>query len=138
MLFQLSTILVCGALYSLELIFTPRPAHIGGFVMGLLTGTVLYPIISTTKVHRTVTWFFRLAAIPLAVILYVVLIRNFYTSDPYAGTTFRVFAINDLLNRFTACSGCRYLSCFPTSANNHCKGYVTPDSVHVIISISHI
>jgi hypothetical protein len=23
-----------------------------------------------------------------------------------------------------ACSGCRYLSCFPTKANNHCQGYV--------------
>ncbi|KDR84898.1 hypothetical protein GALMADRAFT_233355 [Galerina marginata CBS 339.88] len=80
-------------------------AHIGGFVMGLLVGTVFYPVISVTKRHRLIIWSFRLAAIPLAVILYVVLIRNFYTSDPYA-----------------ACSGCRYLSCFPSSANNHCKG----------------
>ena len=31
-------------------------------------------------------WAFRLAAIPLAIVLFVVLIRNFYTSDPYAGT----------------------------------------------------
>ncbi len=23
-----------------------------------------------------------------------------------------------------ACSGCRYLSCIPRAANNHCKGYV--------------
>ena len=30
-------------------------------------------------------WAFRLAAIPLAVVLFVVLVRNFYTSDPYAG-----------------------------------------------------
>jgi hypothetical protein len=30
-------------------------------------------------------WAFRLAAIPLAIVLFVVLIRNFYTSDPYAG-----------------------------------------------------
>ena len=53
--------------------------------MGILTGTVLYPVISVTKRHRLITWMFRLAAIPLAVLLYVVLIRNFYTSDPYAG-----------------------------------------------------
>ncbi|GJE85705.1 rhomboid family intramembrane serine protease [Phanerochaete sordida] len=80
-------------------------AHIGGFLMGLLVGVVLYPVISTTKRHRIVVWAFRLAAIPLAIVLFVVLIRNFYKSDPYA-----------------ACSWCRYLSCFPTSSNNHCQG----------------
>ncbi|THV07698.1 rhomboid-domain-containing protein [Dendrothele bispora CBS 962.96] len=80
-------------------------AHLGGFLMGLLVGTVFYPVISTSKRHHTITWGFRLVAIPLAIILFVVLIRNFYTSDPYA-----------------ACSGCRYLSCFPTDANDHCQG----------------
>ncbi|KAF8905496.1 hypothetical protein CPB84DRAFT_1771583 [Gymnopilus junonius] len=80
-------------------------AHIGGFIMGLLVGTVFYPVISTTKRHRSIIWVFRLCSIPLAIVLFVLLIRNFYTSDPYA-----------------ACSGCRYLSCFPSSANNHCKG----------------
>ncbi|KAG6883270.1 hypothetical protein C0992_009238, partial [Termitomyces sp. T32_za158] len=30
-------------------------------------------------------WSFRIIAIPLAVILYIVLIRNFYSSNPYAG-----------------------------------------------------
>lgn len=104
--------------------------------MGLLTGTLLYPIISTTKLHRTVTWAFRLAAIPLAVLLFVVLIRNFYTSNPYAGTTLRISQLSDLLSQFTACSGCRYLSCFPTAVNNYCKGCVTLDTVH--ITISHI
>jgi len=80
-------------------------AHIGGFVMGLLIGTIFYPVISETKRHRIIMWCFRLAAIPLAVILFVSLTRNFYTSDPYA-----------------ACSGCRYLSCIPTSSNNRCQG----------------
>ncbi|EKM83523.1 hypothetical protein AGABI1DRAFT_110173 [Agaricus bisporus var. burnettii JB137-S8] len=80
-------------------------AHIGGFVMGLFVGIVFYPIISVTKRHRIISWTFKLAAIPLAVILFVVLTRNFYTSDPYA-----------------ACTGCRYLSCIPTSSNNHCQG----------------
>ncbi|KAN0125085.1 hypothetical protein V8E52_001637 [Russula decolorans] len=80
-------------------------AHLGGFLMGLLVGTTFYPVISTTKRHKLITWCFRLAAIPLAIILYVVLVRNFYTADPYA-----------------ACSGCRYLSCIPRAANNHCKG----------------
>ncbi|KAF5384958.1 hypothetical protein D9615_001441 [Tricholomella constricta] len=85
--------------------FVDNFAHLGGFLMGLLVGTTFYPVISVTKRHKLIMWCFRIVAIPLAVILFVVLTRNFYTSDPYA-----------------ACSGCRYLSCFPTAANNHCKG----------------
>jgi len=53
--------------------------------MGLLVGTTFYPVISTTRRHKLFMWGFRLAAIPLAIILYVVLVRNFYTSNPYAG-----------------------------------------------------
>jgi len=56
--------------------------------MGLLVGTVFYPVISTTKRHRVIMWTFRLVAIPIAIILFVILIRNFYTSDPYAGRIF--------------------------------------------------
>jgi hypothetical protein len=62
-----------------------RLAHLGGFLMGLLVGTTFYPVISTTRRHKLITWCFRLVAIPLAIILYVVLARNFYTADPYAG-----------------------------------------------------
>ncbi|KAJ1310202.1 hypothetical protein OPQ81_006945 [Rhizoctonia solani] len=80
-------------------------AHLGGFLMGLLTAIVLYPVISTTKRHKAIMWFCRLAMIPVAVVLFVVLIRNFYTSDPYA-----------------ACQWCRYLSCIPASWNNRCQG----------------
>lgn len=54
--------------------------------MGLLVGTFFYPVISTTKRHRFIMWLFRLAALPLAIVLYVVLVRNFYTSDPYSGS----------------------------------------------------
>ena len=53
--------------------------------MGLLFGMILYPVISETKRHKMVVWGLRIAAIPLAIVLYVVLIRNFYKSDPYAG-----------------------------------------------------
>lgn len=60
-------------------------AHLGGFLLGLLVGTTLYPVISVTKRHRLVMWTFRIVAIPIAIVLYVVLTRNFYTSDPYAG-----------------------------------------------------
>ncbi|KAJ8584706.1 rhomboid-domain-containing protein [Rhizopogon salebrosus TDB-379] len=80
-------------------------AHLGGLCMGLLVGTTLYPVISPTKRHKLIMWAFRLSAIPLAIVLFVVLIRNFYTSDPYA-----------------ACSGCRYLSCIPTASNDYCQG----------------
>jgi hypothetical protein len=53
--------------------------------MGLLIGTTFFPVISTTRRHKLIMWGFRLAAIPLTIILYVVLVRNFYTADPYAG-----------------------------------------------------
>ncbi|KDQ63481.1 hypothetical protein JAAARDRAFT_169346 [Jaapia argillacea MUCL 33604] len=82
-------------------------AHLGGLLTGFLLGMTFYPIISTTKRHRLIVWSLRLAAIPIVVVLYVVLVRNFYTSDPYA-----------------ACTWCRYLSCFPSASNNHCQGCV--------------
>lgn len=100
-------------------------AHLGGLLMGLLVGTTLYPVISVTKRHRLIMWIFRLLAIPLAVILFVVLIRNFYTSDPYAGKNFTFRCKLGSRSSYTlACTGCRYLSCFPTASNNHCQGYV--------------
>lgn len=52
--------------------------------MGLLAGMFFYPIISETRRHRMVTWGFRLAALPLVIVLFVVLTRNFYTTDPTA------------------------------------------------------
>ena len=47
-------------------------AHLGGFLMGILVGTVFLPVISVTKRHKSIMWGFRLAAIPLAVVLFVV------------------------------------------------------------------
>lgn len=90
--------------------------------MGLLVGTIFYPVISETKRHKAIMWGFRIAAVPVVVVLFVVLIRNFYTSDPYSGTRLCVLKFHQL-NFALACSWCRYLSCIPTSANNHCKGY---------------
>ncbi|KAJ7103612.1 hypothetical protein B0H15DRAFT_875192 [Mycena belliarum] len=80
-------------------------AHLGGFVMALFVGTIFYPVISVTKKHKIIMASARIAAIPVAVLLFVLLTRNFYTSNPYA-----------------ACEGCRYLSCFPTKSNDYCKG----------------
>ena len=61
-------------------------AHLGGLLMGLLCAIVLYPVISTTKRHNILMWIARFAAIPLAVVLYVLLVRNFYTTDPFSCT----------------------------------------------------
>ncbi|CAG7846096.1 Uncharacterized rhomboid protein AN10929 [Serendipita indica DSM 11827] len=80
-------------------------SHLGGLLMGLITGIILLPIISTTKRHKMIVWALRIAMIPLAIVLFVVLIRNFYTGDPSK-----------------ACSWCRYLSCIPTANNNRCRG----------------
>ncbi|EPT04028.1 hypothetical protein FOMPIDRAFT_127634 [Fomitopsis schrenkii] len=81
------------------------PSHLGGLLMGLLVGMAFYPIISPSLRHRSIVIALRVGAAALIVILFVVLIRNFYTSNPYA-----------------ACLWCRYLSCIPTSSNNYCKG----------------
>ncbi|KAF7306856.1 RHOMBOID-like protein [Mycena indigotica] len=85
--------------------FVDNFAHLGGFVMALFVGTIFYPVISVSRRHKIIMTTFRVLAIPVAIILFVVLTRNFYTSDPYA-----------------ACEGCRYLSCFPTASNNRCRG----------------
>ena len=69
-------------------------------------------------------WTLRIAALPVIVILFVLLTRNFYTSDPYAGEYFHRYGLSTVSIFGTACSGCRYLSCIPTNSNNHCKGYV--------------
>lgn len=76
-------------------------AHLGGFLMGLLTSILLFPIVHPSRTHKYVFIGLRLLALPLVVVVFVVLVRNFYTGDPA-----------------TACSWCRYLSCWPTAANN--------------------
>ncbi|ORX39022.1 hypothetical protein BD324DRAFT_618264 [Kockovaella imperatae] len=80
-------------------------AHLGGFAMGILAGTVLYPSISETKRHRYIIWSARVVAIVLIILAFVLTTKNFYTTDPNA-----------------ACRWCRFLSCIPTSANNQCTG----------------
>ncbi|WWD21085.1 hypothetical protein CI109_105566 [Kwoniella shandongensis] len=80
-------------------------AHLGGWAMGILMGIILYPSISETKRHRYIVWGFRVIALPLIILAFVLTIKNFYTDDPNA-----------------ACEWCKYLSCIPTSSNNHCSG----------------
>lgn len=69
--------------------------------MGILVGTVLYPIISATRRHQLIVWTFRLAAIPVAVVLFVTLLRNFYKSDPYAGKASAMLSRGLLLNLYS-------------------------------------
>ncbi|KAK4684349.1 hypothetical protein P7C73_g5833, partial [Tremellales sp. Uapishka_1] len=80
-------------------------AHLGGFAMGLLLGSILYPSISETKRHRNIVWGIRFVALALAIVAFVLTVRNFYTADPNA-----------------ACEWCRFLSCIPTSTNQRCTG----------------
>ncbi|GAA5984147.1 hypothetical protein JCM11641_000329 [Rhodosporidiobolus odoratus] len=93
-------------------------AHIGGFAAGLLSAVVLLPVVHPSSRHKWITLGCRVLALPLLVVIFAVLTRNFYTSDP-----------NE------ACSWCRYLSCWPTSSNNHCKGTglstTTASSLHL-------
>ena len=69
--------------------------------MGLLVSLLLFPIIHPSRTHKLVFVGLRILVLPLIIVFYAVLVRNFYTSDPA-----------------TACSWCRYLSCWPTAANN--------------------
>ncbi|KAG2023575.1 hypothetical protein CC2G_001213 [Coprinopsis cinerea AmutBmut pab1-1] len=87
-------------------------AHLGGFLMGLLVGTIFYPVISASKRHKTIMWGFRLAAIPLVILLFVLLIRNFYTSDPYAGKSYPCRRI-----------GCTYASFKPVLGAGTCLAF---------------
>ncbi|KAJ7071108.1 hypothetical protein C8F01DRAFT_1109143 [Mycena amicta] len=68
-----------------------------GFAMALFVGTIFYPVISVSKRHKIIMITARILAIPIAVILFVVLTRNFYTSDPYAG----VYLLNWIVSILT-------------------------------------
>ncbi|WVW79247.1 hypothetical protein I302_101213 [Kwoniella bestiolae CBS 10118] len=80
-------------------------AHLGGWALGILLGIILYPSISESKRHKYAVWVARVIAFVLVILAFVLTIKNFYTDDPNA-----------------ACEWCRYLSCIPTSSNEHCKG----------------
>lgn len=59
--------------------------HLGGFLAGLICAAIFLPVISTTRRHKLVMWVIRIAMIPLGIVLFVILLRNFYTSNPFAG-----------------------------------------------------
>ncbi|GAA5901924.1 rhomboid family protein [Sporobolomyces salmoneus] len=81
-------------------------AHLGGFAMGLVLSFLLFPVVhSPSRTHKYIFYGLRIVALPLAIVMFVVLVKLFQTEDPS-----------------TACSWCRYLSCWPTAQNNRCKG----------------
>ncbi|KAG0151859.1 hypothetical protein CROQUDRAFT_35929 [Cronartium quercuum f. sp. fusiforme G11] len=80
-------------------------SHIGGFSMGLLLSGLLYPVLHQTRLHRLAFALTRTFCTIGALVMFIVLYKNFFTSDPAA-----------------SCDWCRYLSCWPTKANNQCKG----------------
>jgi hypothetical protein len=69
--------------WSASLIYPRSPnavdglAHLGGFAMGLLLGSILYPAIHETRRHRLIVWGCRIVAIPLIVLAFVLTIKNF-------------------------------------------------------------
>lgn len=62
--------------------------HLGGFLAGLICAAVFLPVISTTKRHKMIMWAVRIVMLVLGIVLFVVLIRNFYKSNPFAGKCF--------------------------------------------------
>jgi uncharacterized membrane protein len=75
-------------------------SHLGGFAVGLLWSLILLPIIHPTRTHKWVFIVLRMLAFPLLIVVFVVLVRNFYTTDSNS-----------------ACSWCRYLCVsFPFSS----------------------
>ncbi|RIA96353.1 hypothetical protein C1645_755239 [Glomus cerebriforme] len=72
-------------------------SHIGGFMMGILLGLVLMPTINFSKIRTRFNLLFRFIALPIAALLFFLLIRNFYNNDDPSKT----------------CPWCKYLDCLP-------------------------
>ena len=56
-------------------------AHLGGFAMGILLGTILYPSISETKAHRYTLWAARVVALVLVIVAFALTTKNFCESS---------------------------------------------------------
>ncbi|CED85122.1 Equilibrative nucleoside transporter protein [Phaffia rhodozyma] len=77
-------------------------SHLGGFMMGLLWGMILYPAISPTRKHLIIVWVLRVISAVLIVLAFVLITRNFFKADSAA-----------------SCEWCRYLSCLPVKATDY-------------------
>jgi len=69
-------------------------AHIGGFIMGLLTGLIFLPFIVFSKKGLIIKRILMVVSIFVSIFLFVWALRNFYMNDKY-------------------CKWCSYLSCIP-------------------------
>lgn len=69
-------------------------AHIGGFIMGLLTGLIFLPFIVFSKKGLIIKRILMVVSIFVSIFLFVWALRNFYANDKY-------------------CKWCSYLSCIP-------------------------
>lgn len=52
-------------------------AHLGGFAMGILAGTILYPSISESKRKKFSLWAVRVVALVLIIVAFALTTRNF-------------------------------------------------------------
>lgn len=75
-------------------------AHLGGFAVGLVMGLLIAPTRPmATKNVQFLTWFGRVAALAILIVMFVVGIKQFYESpDPSL-----------------ICPNCKYLSCLPVN-----------------------
>ncbi|CAG8603753.1 34217_t:CDS:2, partial [Racocetra persica] len=73
-------------------------SHIGGFLMGLITGLALNPTYNFSKIHKYANVFLRIIAVVCSAFLFFFLIENFYSGDPNQ-----------------KCPWCKYLSCLPVT-----------------------
>ncbi|KNZ44404.1 hypothetical protein VP01_91g11 [Puccinia sorghi] len=84
-------------------------SHIGGFSMGILLAILLFPVLHQTITHRWTFYTVRVMALIGAILMFVLLYRNFFTEDPAA-----------------SCNWCRYLSYVDffcsTFFSQRCKG----------------
>ncbi|ORX63803.1 rhomboid-domain-containing protein [Anaeromyces robustus] len=69
-------------------------AHIGGFMMGILTGLIFLPSIIYSKRHLKIKRILMIISVFLSIFLFIWVFRQFYYSDGY-------------------CSWCHYLNCLP-------------------------
>ncbi|CAG8493331.1 21208_t:CDS:2 [Cetraspora pellucida] len=73
-------------------------SHIGGFLMGLVTGLALNPTYNFSKIHKYANVILRIIALVCSALLFLLLTQNFYSGDP-----------NE------KCPWCKYLSCLPAT-----------------------
>lgn len=70
-------------------------AHLGGWAMGILCGTILYPAITETKRRKYVIWGCRVVALALIIMAMVMTIKNFCMSPLFPTPQLRLFLLRE-------------------------------------------